>query len=177
MKLVALFRFAIVACLAMFALAACGGASSSSTASTNSTGGSNQTPGCVAGVSTINGITTRNFCGPAKATATVNGQIWSFSGGVCEQDATVGWGLNIGRVILGTDSAAASLKKQYDYFGVAVTDTVKDGTMTDIIVTGEYKGQSFSLINDSVTFSNGVTQGTFTGKDIQGGDVSGSFSC
>jgi hypothetical protein len=92
--------------------------------------------------------------------------------GGCAQE-TIGWGLNIGRIILGTNDAANELKKQYDYIGIAITQTVHDGDYPNSVVSGVYNhGTRLALTEATVTLSKNVTQGTFTGKLL-----TGPFSC
>jgi hypothetical protein len=129
----------------------------------------------VAGTQEINGVNTRQFCGPAKAQATANGQTMNWSNGEC---ATTGgaFSVNIGRIILGSNDAAKELKKQYDYFGITLQAT-SDGTYDKAVISMDYQGQSYALITNTLTLSGGMKQGTFTGNDLKGVSVSGSFTC
>jgi hypothetical protein len=152
-------------------LSACGGGSGSSASGGSGTNGNT----CVAEVKEINGVNTRSFCGSASAQANVGGQAWSFQQGECET-ASGQFTVNIGRVILGTGSAADQLKQQYDYFGLTVT-AAADGTYTGI-ATGNHQGKNFNLTQAQITISGGMKKGTFSGTSY--GDntaVSGSFSC
>jgi hypothetical protein len=129
----------------------------------------------VAGVKAINGVNTRQFCGPAKAQATANGQSLSWSNGECTTTAGA-FTLNIGRVILGSDAAAQELKKQYDYIGITLQAT-QDGTYSKAVIAFDYQGQAYALINNTLTLSGGLKQGTFNGSDLHGVTASGSFTC
>ncbi|HEY7020590.1 MAG TPA: hypothetical protein VH349_05695 [Ktedonobacterales bacterium] len=152
------------------ALAGCGGSTTGGTGATTGT-----SSGCVAGTQEINGVNTRQFCGPAKAQATANGQTMNWSNGEC---ATTGgaFSVNIGRIILGSNDAAKELKKQYDYFGITLQAT-SDGTYDKAVISMDYQGQSYALITNTLTLSGGMKQGTFTGNDLKGVSVSGSFTC
>jgi hypothetical protein len=158
-------------------LAACGTNSSVSKSSGTSTGSTGTSAvGCVAEVREINGVNTRSFCGPATATATVGGQQWSWTQGQCFNESGM-VGVNIGRVILGTDVTAQQLKKQYDYFGVTVQAS-KDGTYPGTAIAGEYHGQDLTIVSGSVTLSSNLSKGSFTGDLFSGGGhVTGSWSC
>src|SRR5690348_13779952 len=88
----------LVALAAM--LTGCGGSSTAGTStSTNNGGNGGQTAGCVAGVKEINGVNTRQFCGPAKAQGTAGSQSLSFSDGDC-QVISGQFTVNIGRIVL-----------------------------------------------------------------------------
>jgi len=129
----------------------------------------------VAGTQEINGVNTRQFCGPAKAQATTNGQTMNWSNGECSTTGGA-FSVNIGRIILGTSDAAKELKKQYDYFGITLQAT-NDGTYDKAVISMDYQGQSYALISSSLTLSDGMKLGTFTGNDLKGVSVNGSFSC
>jgi hypothetical protein len=152
------------------ALAGCGGSTTGGTGASTGT-----SSGCVAGTEEINGVNTRQFCGSAKAQATANGQTMNWSNGEC---ATTGgaFSVNIGRIILGSNDAAKELKKKYDYFGITLQAT-SDGAYDKAVISMDYQGQVYALITSSLTLSGGMKQGTFTGSDLKGISVSGSFTC
>jgi hypothetical protein len=158
----------------VMALAGCGGSTTGGTGTSGNTTASNQT-GCVAGVKEINGVNTRQFCGPATAQATATGQSLTWSNGECSTTGGA-FSINIGRIILGSDAAAKELKKQYDYFGITVQAT-QDGTYSKAVIAFDYQGQSYALITNTLTLSGGLKQGAFTGADLKGVLVSGSFTC
>ncbi|HEV8190882.1 MAG TPA: hypothetical protein VGP82_05290 [Ktedonobacterales bacterium] len=164
----------MIALVAM--LAGCGGSSTggaSTSGGTSTSGG--QTTGCVAGVKEINGVNTRQFCGSAKAQATAGSQMLSWSDGDC-QKVNGTFTVNIGRIVLGIDDAAKALKKQYDYFGITLEAT-KDGTYKNAALAFDYKGEGYALISNTLTLSGNLTKGTFSGRDLTNGAVSGSFNC
>jgi hypothetical protein len=163
-------------------MAGCGGTGNTSAAGTggkSNGGGSGGTAAvCTADTNTINGVSTRSFCGTATAQATIGSQVITWQHGECDTN-TGNFTVNFGRVILGTGADADALKKQYDYFGLTVVGATKDGTYTDNgVVVMNYKGGVYALVDYNITLSNSESKGTFTGKDyISGQMVSGSFSC
>jgi hypothetical protein len=167
---------ALIAAVAM-SLAGCGGSPTGGTGTSTATSTSGSQTGCVAGLQEINGVNSRQFCGPAKAQATVNGQSLSWSNGECVTNSSASaFTVNIGRVILGSDATATALKKQYDYFGITVRAT-QDGAYSNNVIAFGYQGQSYALITNTLTLSGGLKQGTFNGSDLHGVTASGSFTC
>ncbi len=159
-------------------LAGCGtqttGGTQAASGNTSSSGGSSKST-CVSEVKQINGVDTRSFCGSTSAQATVGGQPWSWSNGECSSEMGM-FSVNVGRVILGTGSAADDLKKQYDYFGIAVAATA-DGTYTGT-ADGHYQGHLFAIPQAQITLSDNLHKGTFSGKSyMDGSTVTGSWSC
>lgn len=154
----------------LLALAGCGGSTTGGTRASTGT-----SAGCVAGTTEINSVNTRQFCGPAKAQATANGQTMDWSDGECSTTGSA-FSVNIGRIILGSNDTAKELKKQYDYFGITLQAT-QDGTYNKAVIAFDYQGQSYALITNTLTLSGGLKQGSFTGADLKGVSVSGSFSC
>jgi hypothetical protein len=178
------WRGGLLACALAALLAGCGSSSSSGAHSSSSTGGNTSTQGGTSstggdcGVSTINGVSTRAFCGTATGQASLGGTTTSWSKGDCES-AGGNFAVSFGRVILGTDAAATTLKKQYDYLGVAVIGATKDGAYAaNTILAVNYKGTAYAVTNAKITITNNLTKGTFTGTDLlTNAAVSGSFSC
>lgn len=174
-----LFICTILACCA--ALAACGGPSSSSRAASNtsvnaSTNTTSSTAGCTPGNVTVNGISTEVFCGPAKAQAQFQGQMFMWSNGSCFNEMG-NVGVNIGHEVLDpTNSAAGNqLKKQFDYFG-AEAQATKDGTYQGLLA-GYFHGQDITS-QGTITLSNNLQAGSFTGKTILGSQsVTASWTC
>jgi hypothetical protein len=159
-----------------FTLAACGGGSGSSTTATSSAGSSSTTnSGCTAGVVQVNGVTTRKFCGPAKATVIVGGQTFNLSGGECFNTSGL-VGVNIGQVVLGETDAAKALKKQLTYLGIEVQAS-NDGTYPNAILSGYTSGVDFTGIG-TLTLSNNLRAGAFSGKTILSKqDFTGTYTC
>jgi len=123
--------------------------------------------GCTPGVRTVDGSPARVFCGPAKATVHVGGKTLAFSGGLCERSGGM-YVLNMGTFFAGGS------KSPRPYFGLLIAKP-KPGT---------YKGQALSFRSGGVSKSSfaDVTLktlhgGTFSGKLIGGGTVTGSFTC
>ncbi len=156
-------------------LTGCGGSSTGGTSTNNGGNGGSQTSGCVAEVKEINGVNTRQFCGPAKAQGTADGQSISFSNGDCQVVSGM-FTVNIGRIVLGISDAAQELKKQYNYFGITLSAT-KDGTYKNAAIAFDYGGKGYALTSNTLVLSDNLTKGTFTGKDLANGTASGSFTC
>jgi hypothetical protein len=142
-----------------------------------SAGGS--TAGCTPGMTKINGVSARVFCGPAKATVRLGGKTFTFSGGDCERTSDY-LAVNIGTVLLGTAA------HKPDYFGLDVgrilgtgTPARRDGTYKGSALAVDYGGKGYAVRADqiSVTLSGNRSKGTFTASLLLGGNVSGSFSC
>ena len=150
-----LFRLlpALIACAALAPAAAM----SSPTAAT----------GCTPGVRTVDGSPARVFCGPAKATVHAGGKTLTFTGGLCERSGGF-YVLNMGTFFAGGS------KSPRPYFGLLFAKPKP----------GKYKGQGLSFRSGGVSRSSlaDVTlktlhSGTFSGKLIGGGTVTGSFTC
>ncbi len=137
---------------------------------------------CTPGTRNVNGVLSRVFCGPAKATAKVGGKTLAFRNGVCERRAAY-WDVNIGIVTLGQTS-----KPKPDYFGITVgrfpgagggvPAAGKDGVYkTGVVLALVSGGKGLAVVRATVTLQGGRTRGTFTGRTLTGALVSGSFRC
>jgi hypothetical protein len=123
---------------------------------------------CTPGTKTIGGAGARTFCGPAKATVTLNGKTVSYRGGSCSTSIGL-FTVNIGTVVLGT------VKNAPEYFGV--TATAKPGSHARQTIAVVHAGSSRAVIG-TVTLKPGLKGGTFTGRAFGSKSViSGSFSC
>jgi len=175
----------MLALIVMTALAGCHIPLVGTTGSTTAT----STPGGAACPSetqvAVNGVQTVKFCGPAMAQANFRGQTLSWTNGKClTQTGSAFFTVNIGQEAV--DGVAADIKK-FDYFGIDVINPKGDGVYQQVIVTGSYHGQLFTLTNDSVTLAGNQatpgklgsqTTGSFKGTDIVTQTaVTGSFSC
>jgi len=150
-----LFAVCIICVLGVVAPAAAGAASAAGTA------------GCTPGVRTVDGSPARVFCGPAKASVHLGGKTMTFTGGVCERSGGF-YVLNMGTFFAGGS------KSPRPYFGLLIAKPKP----------GSYRGQSLSFRSGGVSRSSlaDVTLktlhgGTFSGRLIGGGTVTGSFSC
>jgi len=150
-------------CVVVAAVAAAAIAAIAATAPTAAA----RTAGCTPGVRTVDGSPARVFCGPAKATVHVGGKTILFSGGLCERSGGM-YVLNIGTFFAGGS------KSPRPYFGVLIAKPKP----------GSYKGQALSFRAGGASKSSlaDVTlktmhSGTFSGRLIGGGAVTGSFSC
>jgi hypothetical protein len=123
------------------------------------------------GVGTYQGNTTRTFCGPARATVAIAGTSYDVAGGQCAFDATVGYYVNIGTIVLGAPTLPADAPT---YFG-AVQEV--NGVPT---VTGAVGGKRFTMIDGrgaTVTFAADRKSGKASGNDITGTAVTAGFTC
>jgi len=152
-------KFVLVACvacaLAIVAPAAAGTASPATTA------------GCTPGVRSVDGAMARVFCGPAKATVHAGGKTLVFSGGLCERSGGF-YVLNMGTFFAGGS------KSPRPYLGLLIAKP-KPGTYKSQTLSFRAGGVSRSALAD-VTLKT-LHSGTFTGRAIGGGRVTGSFSC
>jgi hypothetical protein len=145
-----------------------------------SVGAGSAAAACSAGVHPYGGVTARTFCGPAKATVTVGGKTFAFSGGSCERGAAY-LTVNIGTVVLGTTS-----KPKPEYFGLTVgkvpmlggVPAKTDGTYTPQALTAAHAGKGYAILSAKVTLKGNRSKGTFTGTVFgTSGKVTGSFGC
>lgn len=136
---------------------------------------------CTEGMTTVNGIAARVFCGPATASATIDGKAAKFKQGMCAKTSKY-FSLNIGTVVLGV-----SKKPKPDYFGLTVGrvpgDTTSpaaghDGTYAKgIVLALDYKGTGYAVTKATVKLSANRTTGTFSGTTLLNQSVKGSFHC
>lgn len=127
---------------------------------------------CAPAVKTIGGAPARVFCGPAKATAKVGSTDFRFAGGACQK--APGFTVN-----LGTLSFASSAR--VSYFGISLP-VAKAGTYTGAQVTLSFNvgGRHHSLVPGAgakLVLGPGLHSGSFTGKDLLGKAITGSFTC
>jgi hypothetical protein len=123
---------------------------------------------CTPGTKTIGGASARTFCGPARATVTLNGKTVSYRGGSCSTSIGL-FSVNIGTVVLGT------VKNAPEYFGV--TAKAKAGSQSRQTIAVVHAGSTRAVIG-TVTLKPGLKGGTFSGKAFGSKTViSGSFSC
>jgi hypothetical protein len=127
---------------------------------------------CTPGPTTVGTSPARAFCGPAKATAKVGGRTFTFAHGSCL--TAPGFGINVGTLTF--DPAARApylgillpLARAGTYTGTQVTASLHVGARR---VTLSTTGQS------KVVLKPGLRSGTFSGLDLDGRQVKGSFSC
>ena len=123
---------------------------------------------CTPGTKTIAGTSARTFCGPAKATVTLNGKTVSYKGGICSTSIGL-FSVNIGTVVLGT------VKNAPEYFGV--TAKAKPGSQSRQTIAIVHTGASRGVIG-TVTLKPGLRGGSFSGKAFGSkATISGSFTC
>jgi hypothetical protein len=125
---------------------------------------------CIPGVKTIGGAPARVFCGPAKATVTLAGRTYRIAGGVCQKAPS--FTVNVGALTFGG-------KTRLSYFGLTLPGR-KDGTFTGNRVTLSFNAGAVraSLSRDAkVVVRGGLRAGTFSGRDLLGRKLAGSFAC
>jgi hypothetical protein len=127
---------------------------------------------CTPGAKTIGGAPARVFCGPAKATARLGGTAYRFANGACQK--APGFTVNLGTLSFAASSPVA-------YLGISLPQA-KAGTYAGRQVTVSFSTgkRRVSLRTDSaarVVLHAGLHSGTFSGADLSGKKVTGSFSC
>ena len=144
--------------------------------------GSGASAACKAGVTKVNSIDARAFCGPAKATVHYGTKLFTYTQGDCEnssKDVVV----NIGTVMLGLTT-----RPKPNYFGLLVGTSAggkaaaRDGTYTGGVLALVYGGKGYVVRTTSlkIAIAGGRTRGTFTGVtrfDNPPSKVTGSFHC
>jgi hypothetical protein len=127
--------------------------------------------GCTPGVRTIGGGNARVFCGPAKATARIGGKTFRFVNGSCDRGS--GFTLNIGTIAVGSASSRP-------YFGLDVPGnhpgTYRTATTTVSFHTANRRF-SVALDTPTVVLAAGLGAGAFSGRDLLGRSVRGTFTC
>ena len=124
---------------------------------------------CTPAIKTIGGAPARVFCGPAQATVHVGSRTYRLHGGTCIRVAS-GFTLNIG-----TLSFAA--KTPPPYLGISLTSS-KPGRHDRPTVALNANGKRVSLRTTStVTLAAGAAKGSFSGRDLSGAAIRGTFSC
>jgi hypothetical protein len=147
--------------LSMLPLSSCGDTSSAA---------------CTPGPQIIDGVQTRQFCGPATASATVGGQSEAWSSGSCFMTAGED-GVDIGRIIIDPTSSpqGRQLEQRYNYFGAAAAATT-DGTYSGTL-NADYHGQDVTA-NGTVTLAHHLQSGNFTGQTLTGNtQVTAEWAC
>lgn len=158
-------------------VAGCGGTASGSGIGGKATHGGSPAA-CVSDSTSVDGVATQSFCGNASAQVSVTGTTIPWQHGECET-AGGNFSVRFGREILGTGTAAETLKKTYDYFGVTVIGASKDGIYSQNgAVVMEYHGAEYTLVNYTISLASNETQGTFGGTDATSNQpMSGTFTC
>jgi hypothetical protein len=139
---------------------------------------------CKPGVTRVNGLSARVFCGPAKATVHYGSKVFTYRQGECEKTSQY-VAVNVGTVILGQTS-----KPKPNYFGLLIGKSPAggtkpashDGTYTGGVLALDYGGKGYLVRGDTltVTLKGGRSRGTLTGAslfDHPPVKVTGSFSC
>jgi hypothetical protein len=136
-------------------------------------GGARAATACTAGTTTVGGSAARVFCGPATAVVAFAGKTFRFSSGACT--TSPGFTVNIGTLILGTAAKARP------YFGVFLT-AARPGTYSGkqaavSFASGATRVSLAPTASSRVVLGSRLRSGSFTGRDILGRPLSGSFHC
>jgi hypothetical protein len=134
---------------------------------------------CTPGMTKVQGATARVFCGPAQAAARVAGRRYSFEGGVC-RTSFGGFSVNIGTKVFGDPKSAPA------YFGLLVESKRPGMHRGGSVLVGFSEGVSAVTLaapggtarpDTQVVLAPDLRSGTFSGEDLQGRRVTGSFTC
>jgi hypothetical protein len=93
---------------------------------------------------------------------------FTFRDGKCEKSA-IGFIVNIGT------SFSGSTKSKLPYFGL-FTGKTRPGTYQRQAISFRFAGVTHALFA-KLTLNKGLRSGTFSGRDIGKGNVTGSFTC
>ncbi len=111
----------------------------------------------------------RVFCGPAQATVHVGSHTYRMHGGSCIRVAS-GFTLNIGTMSLAPTSPPP-------YLGITL-ESSKPGAHGRPTLALVASGKRVSLSRGAiVTLAAGGAKGSFSGHDLSGAAVRGTFSC
>lgn len=105
--------------------------------------------------------------GPATATVTLGSTAVQLTSGWCETNAA-GYSVAIGTQLFGSPSPA----QEPDMLNILANPTTGSGSIGGVV-----GHKHWLLIGRSVAFGAGKMSGTFTGSDISGAAVNGSFTC
>jgi hypothetical protein len=112
----------------------------------------------------------RTFCsGPATATVTTAGTTTVMKGGTCGKSG-VYFTVNVGVVVSPSDKGSKP-----NYFGLDVPP--KATSFTNAVLSYAVGGVGGYATSNSGTVASNHKSGTFSGADLQGRTVSGSFTC
>jgi hypothetical protein len=116
---------------------------------------------------TLDGFEAWHFCGPATATVTLGSTTVQIASGWCETNAA-GYSVAIGTQLFGSPSPT----QEPDMLNILADPNTGSGSIGGVVAH-----KHWLLIGQSVTFGAGKTSGTFTGSDVSGAAVHGSFTC
>jgi hypothetical protein len=134
---------------------------------------------CTPGMTKLAGSPARVFCGPAQATARVAGRRLRFTGGVCST-AFGGFSVNIGTKVFGHAGSAPP------YFGLLVESMRPGAHRGGSVLVGFSQGPfavalaaqgGTARADTQVVLAPDLRSGSFSGEDLFGRRVTGSFTC
>jgi hypothetical protein len=133
---------------------------------------------CRPGIHRYGAAQARTYCGRAAVTITIGHRTKTLRRGACERTNS-GFSLHIGTVLLGVDSP-----NRPDYFGMTVgrptfnAPAPRDGRYTgNAVVTFVIAHRRYSLRNPTVRLTGKRTEGSFSGRLLEGGRAKGTFRC
>jgi len=134
---------------------------------------------CTPGMTKLQGQPARVFCGPAQATAAVAGRRYRFTDGVCGTSDGA-FSVNIGTKVFGHPKSAPP------YFGLLVEGKRPGAHRGGTVLVGFSKG-AFAVglaapggtarPDTQVVLAPDLRSGRFSGEDLSGRRVTGSFTC
>ncbi len=151
------------------ALAACGALAAAAWSAAPSAARLEAAAKCKSGVTVVNRVRVRTFCGPAKAVVKAGGRTWRFAGGRCIK-SQAGLQVGVGRYSLNTSNPS------FRGFWLS-SPKAKDGVSRLNVIDWQVPGAAYSFTTSTLRVAGKVTRGTFTGRVGGLGRGSGSFSC
>jgi hypothetical protein len=126
-------------------------------------------PVCTPAIKIVASAPAHVFCGPAQATVHVGARTYRLHGGNCIRVAS-GFTLNIGTMSLAP-------KGPPSYLGITI-ESSKAGRHDRPTVALNVGGQRLALGSSStMTLAAGATKGSFSGRELSGAAIRGTFSC
>jgi hypothetical protein len=117
---------------------------------------------------TLAGFEAWHFCGPATATVTLGNTTVHLTSGWCETNLA-GYSVSIGTQLFGSPDPT----QEPDLLTILANPSSGSGPIGGVVAH-----KHWLLLGQSVvTFGVGKTSGTFTGSDVLGAAVHGSFTC
>lgn len=134
------------------------------------------------GVSEIDGVQVRSFCGKGTATMSNGAVTMTLDTAECATDDT-GFAVNAGTIVLDPDDTAVTATTQYIGFAILAEGDTAGGNFPDGaydgLVTGNDRGTDLTSTAavSTITLTDGGKAGTVTGETFEGQPITGSFTC
>jgi hypothetical protein len=155
-------------------IALAGSAVATTAAAGASAGTAHSAAACVPSIKSVGGHSSIGYCGPATATLTIAGKIYSFKGGTCQKDPAAH---SILSLTLGTIVVKSSTNGGLPMFGLSI---VADGSLKIETVTADWGGKQLASVDDVTLKGSIPSAGTFTStKSVFGGShpFTGTWNC